>query len=238
MTRSTMTMVTLLLALVLTCIPTLAASAQERAADLAAPTAHAPSGFALDISASTTLPLVVGGTVAFEVPGHVIFRVGAGVIPSGFVDAVNSVGTGWGAYDASSGQLASLLLNDATLLEFGVGIRPWGTPGIELAVSYAMLWTHRRIDMAQLGGSFHDAGLDMTIDAVHAELAWQTEPAEHVYFRLALGWAHAFDHHVALAGAGDAAQQAAFHTTADALAVEVGRYAFGPTLGVSLGVRF
>jgi hypothetical protein len=217
------------------------ARAQDRAADLAPPTAAQPTGrpgFALDISASTMLPLVVGGTVGFEVPGHVVFRVGAGIVPSAYVDAINAVGTGAGAYDDGAGQLLSLLLDDATFLEVGLGWRPFGTPGIELAVSYAMLWSHRRIDMSQLGGLGHDAGLDLTIDAVHAELAWQTEPVDHVYFRIALGWAQAFDHHVAIAGQGDEAQQAAFHATADALAATVGQYAFGPTLDASLGVRF
>jgi hypothetical protein len=214
------------------------AQTNERANDLAAPTVPAPSEFSLDISAMTLLPLVIGGMVGFEVPGHVVMRVGAGFVSSAYVDALNSVAMDQGAYDGGSAQLASLLLNDATVLELGLGVRPWGTPGIELDVSYALLWSHRRIDMAQLGGSLGDAGLDLTIDAVHAELAWQTEPADFVYFRVAVGWAQAFDHHVSVAGAGDAATQTEMHTSADALASAVGRHAFGPTLGASLGVRF
>lgn len=229
-----------ILATCLACSP--AVHAQDRAAVLARPerpaTAHPASQFALDVSATTTLPLVVGGTIGLEVPGHLVFRVGAGIVPSAYVDALNSVAVGYGAYDAGDAQVASLLLNDATFLEFGLGFRPAGTPGIELAVSYAVLWSHRRIDMEQVGGAPHDAGLDVTVDAIHAELAWQSEPVEHVYFRIALGWAHAFDHHVSLASSGDDRTQAAMRSSADALTETVGRYAFGPTLSASLGARF
>ncbi len=230
--------VTMALALCLPFGSIASAQTQERANDLAAPTARPRSEFALDISAMTILPLVIGGMVGFEVPGHVVIRVGGGFVPSAYLDALNSVAMDQGAYDGGSAQLASLLLSDATVLELGLGVRPWGTPGIELDVSYALLWSHRRIDTAQLGGSHGDAGLDLTIDAIHAELAWQTEPADFVYFRVAAGWAQAFDHHASLAGAGDAARQTEMHSSADAVAAAVGSHAFGPTLGASLGVRF
>jgi hypothetical protein len=92
--------------------------------------------------------------------------------------------------------------------------------------------------MTQLGAAGQIAGLDVTVDAIHGEVAWQSEPIDHVYFRVAIGWAHGFDHHVSIASSGDAATQRVMHDAADALAVAVGRYAFGPTLGVALGARF
>ena len=203
----------------------------------ASPTTPSASGFALDIDAMAILPLVVGGTFALEVPGHFVFRAGGGVVPSALVDAINSVGVGWGAYDTTTAHLASLLLNDAMIFEVGVGIRPAGTPGVELALSYLLLWTQRGIDMSQLGGAPQGAGLDVLVDAIHGELAWQSTPIEHVYFRIAIGWAQAFDHHVTLAAHADAATSDALHHAADDLTATVGRYAFGPTLGAALGLR-
>lgn len=221
--------------------PSVAPDASASEASHAALGAHHDTSprpdFALDVDAAATLPLVVGGTVALEVPGHVVFRVGAGIVPSAFVDAINEVGVGWGAYDAHSAQVASALLDDATFLEFGLALRPAGTPGIELAASYALLWSHRTLPMPLFGAPPSDAGLDLTIDAIHGELAWQNEPVDHVYFRIAIGWAHCFAHGVTIAGEGDAATQATFHVLADALADAIGRYAFGPTLAASLGFR-
>lgn len=228
--------------------------AQERAAELTSPLRRSGSarqveargeagaapragGFALDLSVATTLPLVVGGTMGLEVPGHVVVRVGGGCVPGAYVDAINAVGVGWGAYDARSGQLASALLASAMWLELGLGLRPAGTPGIELSVSYVLLWSQGHVDPSAFGASTRQAGLDLTIDAVHGELAWQSEPVEHVYFRIAIGWAQAFDRHVALAAAGDTGEQAALRSAGDALSQTVARYAFGPTLGASLGMR-
>jgi hypothetical protein len=199
---------------------------------------HDPAQFALDLSAMTVLPLVVGGNLGLEVPGHIVVRVGAGMVPSAYLDAINQIGTGWGAYDTQSARMFSSVLTDALWLEFGLGIRPAGTPGIELDVSYAMLWAHRGLDMTQLGMA-GEAGMDMTIDAIHGEVAWQNEIIDHVYFRIALGWAHAFDHHVTFSGNHpDDATRAQLETAASALSATIGRYAFGPTLGSSLGVRF
>lgn len=219
----------------------------EDAHTLASPTtstsdAHheARSEFSLDLDAMTLLPLVVGAVGGFEVPGHIVFRVGGGVVPAAYVDAINDVCTGYAVYDEGSAQMASLLLNDAVLFEAGLGLRPAGTPGIELDVSYAMLWTHRSLDMAQLAGSSGlggPAGLDVVIDAIHGELAWQGEPIEHVYFRVAVGWAHAFDRHVTVGGAGDEATQRAMSEVASGLADAISRHAFGPTLGAALGFR-
>ncbi len=212
---------------------------------LAAPAASAGASaggpeFSLDLDAMTLLPLVVGAVGGFEVPGHVVIRVGGGVVPAAYVDAINDVCTGWGVYDEGTAQVASLLLNDAVLFEVGLGLRPAGSPGIELDVSYAMLWTHRALDMAQLSGSAAlggPAGLDVVIDAIHGELAWQGEPIEHVYFRIAIGWAHAFDRHVTIGGAGDEATQRAMGEVASGLADSLSRHAFGPTVGAALGFR-
>ncbi len=234
-----------LLAACIALLPIGHASADEPATELASPLraqragpppAH-PSDFHLDLGATTLLPLVLGGSIALEVPGHIVIHTAGGVISSAYVDTINSVGVGWGVYDQSSAQLVSSLLNDATFLELGIGIRPAGTPGIELTVSYVLLWSQRMLDMSQLGGVGH-YGLDLTIDAIHGELAWQSEPIDHVYFRIALGWAQSFNHGVSLAGSGDAATQAAMHASADALNALVGRYAFGPTLGATMGARF
>ena len=201
---------------------------------------HDSAEFALDVTAFTTLPLAVGGAVALEVPGHLVLRVSAGAIPNAYIDAINDVGTGWGAWDQNAASVASTLLVGATYLEFAVGLRPAGTPGIELSIGYAMLWSHRTAGMNLVGApGDRTLGLDLSIDAVHAELAWQTELIDHVYFRLALGWAHAVAQHLTLrTDATDDATRAALAQGQAALAQTVAQHSFGPTLGAALGARF
>lgn len=218
------------------------AVAEERAEDLASPVLPASAGFALDVSAAALLPLSLGVRIALEVPGHVLFHVSAGVVPSSFVDAVGNVGAGGGAWSQHDAQVASTLLSNATWLEVGLGIRPFGTPGIELDLGYAILWSHRIVTANGVGmtAQVDDAiGMDLVIDAIHAEVAVQTELTDHVFFRLALGWAHAIAHGVSLVSAStDASARAAMEQAESALAAEVGRRAFGPTVGASLGARF
>ncbi len=204
------------------------------------PCAHDSAEFALDATLVTALPIVVGGALALEVPEHVVVRVSAGAVPNAYVDAVGDIGTDLGAWNVGDANDATTLLAGATFLEFGLGIRPAGTPGIELYVGYAMLWSHRLAGMGLIGGSGEGVlGLDLNIDAVHAEIAWQTELLDHVYFRLALGWAHAFAHRVSLSTAApDEATRASLARAQASLSETVGRSAFGPTLGAALGVRY
>lgn len=233
-----------LVALVAVALPSAAgAQARETAADLASParsTGHDPSQFALDITAFTALPIAIGGAVALEVPGHVVIRVSAGAVPNAYVDAINDVGTAWGAWEDDDAEVASTLLAGATYLELALGVRPAGTPGVELSIGYAMLWSHRPAGMSLVGGSGETAlGLDLRIDAVHGEIAWQTELVDHVFFRLALGWAHAVAHRVSIAtDTQDGATRAWLAQAGAALSDTVGRHAFGPTLGAALGARF
>jgi hypothetical protein len=231
-------------AIVVTSGPCIAsAQSRDRARALASPTSglgHDPSQFALDITVVTTLPIVVGGAVALEVPGHVVLRFVGGAVPNAYVDAINDVATSWGAYGDDDAAIASTLLAGATFLEFALGIRPAGTPGIELSLGYAMLWSHHTAGMSLVGGSGDRVlGLDMSIDALHGEIAWQTELVDHFYFRLAIGWAHAIAHRVSITTeAPDEAMRATLSQAESALADAVGRHAFGPTLTGALGARF
>jgi hypothetical protein len=219
------------------------AQTRDRGARLASPRRpldHDPSQFALDLMAGTTLPIAVGGSAALEVPGHVVIRVSAGAVPSAYVDAINDVGTGAGAWQEDDALVASTLLSGATFLELGLGIRPWGTPGLGLSLGYALLWSHRPVGMGLVGASGDRLlGLDLSIHAVHAEVAWQTELVDHLYLRVALGWAHAFSQRVSLTTSmPDEAMTAMLSEAESALAATVGRYAFGPTLAIALGARF
>lgn len=196
--------------------------------------------FSMDVLLETTLPLTLGGRIVLEAPGHVLFHVAAGVVATPLIDAINDVGTGWGAWTPTDARVCRALLGDATWFEAGVGIRPAATPGIELSVGYLLLWSHRVLDAQELGIDIAPAAvaLDVTVDALHVELAWQTVVGDFVSFRVALGWAHALAHRVAIVGEDDAPQvRRAVGVTQLQLAEEVGRRAFGPTLSVALGIR-
>jgi hypothetical protein len=203
--------------------------------------------FALDVSAIAMLPLTVGGRIAMEVPGHFVLYVNAGLLPVAIIDGINDVGTGWGLWSQTDAQIARTMLGDATWFEVGLGLRPSGTPGIEISAGYALLWTHRLSTLgamapgasALVGPSDSDViGIDVTIDTIHAELAWQTEIFDGVSFRAALGWIHAFRHSVAIVTESrDELVVTAMQALGAALEREIGSRAFGPTLSFSLGVH-
>ena len=203
--------------------------------------------FALDVSAIAMLPLTVGGRIAMEVPGHVVLYVNAGLLPVAIVDGINDVGTGWGIWSQTDAQIARTMLGDATWFEVGLGLRPSGTPGLEISAGYALLWTHRLSTLgamtpgaaALVGPSDSDViAMDVTIDTIHAELAWQTEIFDGVSFRAALGWIHAFRHAVSIVPEShDPIVVTAMEALGAALDHEVGSRAFGPTLSFALGVH-
>jgi hypothetical protein len=205
------------------------------------PTVRGDSGFALDVTVGLTLPLVASARVALEVPGHVVIHCAAGLVPTFLVDAINDVGTGWGAWNDGTAGIVSSLLADATWLQVGLGLRPAGSPGIEVSVAYVLLWTHRGVSGRAFGGP--DAmperlGLDFAVQAIHGELAWQAHVLGPLYFRIGLGWVHALGWSVSLAtGSRDPSVQEAADAVAAALAEEAGQRAFGPTVSLSLGIQ-
>lgn len=225
----------------------------QRARDLAAPRLAevAPRDhdrdFGLDIAADILLPLAVGGRVTLQVPGGILIHVVAGLVPTFMTDAVNDVGTGWGAWNADDARVARTLLDNATVLEFGVGIRPAGTPGLELSVGYLLVWSHVMTSPGALWGGTNPLdesggrgrlGIDLTIDAIHAELAWQTVLLDHLCLRVSVGWVHGFRETLSLTTDGRSASQTEVRESVErSLEQEVSRRAFGPSVGVALGVR-
>ncbi len=215
------------------------ATAQETPAGaraLSAPRAPSSPAFALDLTLDLVLPLVLAGRVALQVPGGVVIYVAGGGLPATLVDAVNDVGTGWGAWTASDAAMARELLAGATWLECGLGLRPAGTPGIELSVGYVLLWSHRTIEGGMLSTDAGLAGLDVAVQAVHAELGWQTTLGPFV-LRIAAGWVHGAATNVSLVQADTSSGAGDLEPLEQALDEEVARRAFGPTLTMALGVR-
>jgi hypothetical protein len=211
------------------------------------PDDDAPPEFALDITAIAVLPITVGGRVAFEMPGHFVVYASGGLVPIAIIDGINDVGTGWGLWNETDARIAQTMLGDATWFEVGLGIRPSGTPGIEITVGYSLIWSHRLATLGTLwpGGtalldtSGRDSiGMDVTIDSVRAELAWQTELFDGLSFRAALGWIHAVRHDVSIVSNSDDPRVVeGLEALETALDDELGRRAFGPTLSFALGIH-
>jgi hypothetical protein len=203
--------------------------------------------FALDVSAIAMLPLTAGARIAMEVPGHFVLHVSAGLLPVALMDGINDVGTGWSLWNETDAQVARTMLGDATWFEVGLGIRPWGTPGLEISAGYSLLWTHRPSTLETMAPSAialagpadaSEVGIDVTIDAIHAELAWQTELLDGVSLRVALGWIHAFRHSVQIVSESrDERVISALRERSASLERELGSRAFGPTLSFALGVH-
>ncbi len=200
-----------------------------------------------ELTAFTHMPLFVGGAMALELARVFVLRVGAGVVPGFYLDAVNDVGTGWQLWGASDAATLRGMLGDAIFLEAGGALRPTGASGIELAASYALLWAHTVLSdgvMSAMGApddgstARSDVGLDLYVHAVHVELAGVFTIADVITGRLALGWMHALGRGATFAyDRDDPLLAGALPQAAAAMEARVDAMGFGPTLSASLGVR-
>lgn len=200
----------------------------QRGVDLASPRAPAPSGFALDLGAFVVAPVAVGGGITLEMPGRVQIRVGIGVLPDPFGEALASVAADVARWDASTERTIAGALGGALFFETGLGLRI--VEGLEIAVGYTLLWSSFR---GSLGGA---AGhVDVASHAVHPTLGYRVLLGDSLFVRIEAGWLHTLAGSVAITPE----QPAIDASSAEAeLAAALRRHAFSPTLTLAVGAHF
>lgn len=232
------------------------APGSDRDAPNAAP--RAGSGFALDVGFGTEMPISVGGLVTAEVPGRVLFQLGLGVMPKGYVSAIDGFLTSVGAYDQSISQLVRGSLGNSFVLKASAGWRPFSDHGFEMLGGYTLMTLGGSVTAGDaINAVLGDAGasirvppgmnaeipLAATLHNVHVTLGWRWLLADdHLVIRANVSYIQtvASNVGVSLANMGPAAPYESQVNTAlnETTSPFFKTYAKAPTLGLSAAYRF
>lgn len=248
-----------LLALSAVTVPA-AAQGGVRSSDTSAPSGDLPTSsrarrdlFALDVTASTHVPLSVGPEVSVELPGRILAQVHVGWMPELYSETLTNSLEGAGVYDSATGALIDGALRRATTWRLAAGWRPFESAGLELAVGYA----HVSLDGAtttseliplvtedvaeRLEAELGDAGLTLGSSIHHFTVAagWRWLVADRVVIRAHLGYLQAFESssRLNINGFSELTELAA-PTVDSVLHDHYMRYIKIPVLGLGVGYRF
>ncbi|MEM1416013.1 MAG: hypothetical protein AAGH15_13990 [Myxococcota bacterium] len=216
---------------------TLLAPRGATAQDLVEPVPEPLSRWALDLTATTSFPLEIGGGLLLEVPGRLLFDVRAGVMPSGYVRAINSALIGAGLYGEEDAETIENAIQRTFLVRAGTGFRIGRRT--ELLVGYTRFTLGGTVSSEVLVGqtvglaAAQDIEVDTTIHAVHASLGGRFVIARHVVLRVAFEWVHTVSAFATADFDREDLREEGEAYVEDALE----SYGFVPTLRVSLGWR-
>lgn len=206
-----------------------------------------PSLVRFDLGVVTQFPLAMGIQANLSLPFGIVLRADAGLTPSFYVDAVNSVALDMGAYDASTGAMIQNSSKEGWLLRVQAGIRPFEGVGFEVLAGYALLNVTADVsasDFEQVTGQWMPGvarvGVFGTMHGFHAQLGWSGVVFDHLVIRGALGWLHT------LAADGGVKVPAELRAAADGRVEEIEtdlrdglrQYGFSPELELGIAYQF
>lgn len=207
-----------------------------------------------DLELLTDVPMQVGGRFGLELPERVRVGLTLGVLPEGYVQLIDAILVGAGAFDAQTGDLIEAALRSSLVVRARVGWHPVADEGFYFDVGYTL---------ATLGGGIGGQTLIAAVtgrDAPEADglgrLEYDVASTLHM-LDLEIGWRFALDERwslrVALGFAGTVASSttvaptyrplrpeevAAFTASAEAYLDDIYTgYVHAPTVSVALGYR-
>jgi hypothetical protein len=209
--------------------------------------------FALDLSATTWVPLSVGPELAFELPGRVLAQVHLGWMPELYSHTMTNALEDAGAYDAEVGNLVDGVVQGATTWRIAAGWRPFESAGLELTFGYAHVALDGRTrtselipfvpsDVAdELNAEVGDVGIDLDSSIHHFTIAagWRWVIVDHLVIRANIGYLQAFgsSSRLDIEGRPDLTELAA-PTVESVLHDHYMRYIKIPVVGLGVGYRF
>jgi hypothetical protein len=156
----------------------------------------------LDLLGRTDFPLDVGVALDVETPQRFRFGVGVGVIPGGYLQAINAVSEAAGWYDEATGDLIVDTIRSAVTVHPVIGVRPFAKEGFVIDAG---------LKLAVLGGRNTTAGLvagltgqdipestssdardlraTATVGLATVRLGWVWEPVDRLAIRFDIGGA-------------------------------------------------
>jgi hypothetical protein len=210
-----------------------------------------------DIGCATEVPLMVGGQLTLELPYRILLQGEVGVLPAAYVNGIDSVLTGTGAYDASTSALVRSTLQNSLVVRASAGFRPFANHGLELMGGYTLaslgggVSARAAVEAASgvaVPAEIPDAEIQLrtTIHSLHASVGWRWIVGDHFVVRASVAYLQAVGSSSSLAAPaavsavpGVAARvdqvSQALDTTLNSTYT---KYAKMPVVGLSLGYRF
>ncbi|HEU4405357.1 MAG TPA: hypothetical protein VFS43_08725 [Polyangiaceae bacterium] len=93
----------------------------------------------LEAGVGTDVPVQVGARVGLEAPGRIRVSTSLGFLPAPYVDAINGVLVGVGAYGRDEADLVSNTLSSSLVWRTHVGIRPFADAGFYADAGYGLV---------------------------------------------------------------------------------------------------
>jgi hypothetical protein len=222
-------------------------------AELAPPQRHWTEPFALDLSATTWVPLSVGPELSLELPGRVLLQAHVGWMPELYSQALTDSLEDAGVYDADIGNLVDGAVRGATTWRLAAGWRPFENAGLELTAGYA----HVALDGAtntseliplvppdvaeELSAEVGEVDINLDSSIHHFTIAagWRWLIADHLVIRANLGYLQSFasSSRLDIESRPDLTSLAA-PTVESVLHEQYMRYIKVPVVGLGVGYRF
>lgn len=218
-----------------------------------------PRAFHLDLGGGTEFPLYAGGLITAELPHRFLLQLGAGVMPRAYAEAIDSVLSASGAYDAVVSQVIRSSLGNSLVVRASLGGRPFAAHGFEILGGYTLVTmggsatTSDIINAVLLesGSTFQvPAGLggevpvSATLHNFHASIGWRWLLADdRLVIRASLSYIQTLGSQISVKVPAEAALLAPYEGVINSevnafLGPYFTRYAKAPTLGLSAAVRF
>lgn len=220
----------------------------EATTDTPTSTSLMPDGWALDLTAQTSLPVSIGIEAQLQTPIGLFATLSAGHTPNAYLSLLGDIVEGAGAFgDDIRPLIDEVIANGAWNVRVGLGVNP--IEGLELSVGYTYLGanstvTRRAIETATgqripyRGMREVPVGIEM--HALHGRLGYRFVIEDHLVIRAAIGWTHAVGMSARLEVPAEVREIEDNPATEieEGVAESYGRYGFTPEVLVSAGYRF
>ena len=98
-----------------------------------------PFPLTLQLDAGTEFPLHVGARATVEGPGRLRYSLSGGLMPTAYVDAINTVCVDQGWYTENDAEVVSATLEGAVAIRNHLGWRPFPKAGFQFEVGYGFV---------------------------------------------------------------------------------------------------
>jgi len=212
------------------------------------PVSLMPDGWALDVSALTSLPLSVGVDAQIQSPVGVFANLSVGHTPGAYLDMVATLLADHDVFGSEIQPLISEATRDGGWnVRLSVGVNP--IEGLELSVGYTYVGASSALSVASIEAAtgqrvrypgMTEVPLSIEMHALHGRIGYRFLIEEHLVVRAAIGWTHAVAASVLVDVPEEVRALPDNPATEIEAAVDEGfdDYGFTPEVQLSVGYRF
>ncbi|MCB9597160.1 MAG: hypothetical protein H6719_30835 [Sandaracinaceae bacterium] len=207
-----------------------------------------PEGWALDLTAQTSLPVSVGIEAQLTTPVGLFATVSAGHTPNAYLGMLRDIVEGTGAFGEDVRPIVDeTIANGGWNVRVGVGVNP--IEGLELSFGYTYLGTNSTLTRAAIESAtgqriryrgMREVPVAIEMHALHGRVGYRLVIEEHLVLRAAIGWTHAVGASAHLEVPPEIRELEGNPATEieDGVGAGFAQYGFTPEILISAGYRF